>query len=332
MLCLKSMRGHDPTPDLLKRLNLFMNWLDTITTKPKLSDQTHRQLLDTLKLMFDPNEVRKQTHFTPDIKTRAQALHERWATPETLQVIEDDDSEGAEAPEGTTHGQPDATAVPVSASFRLPPRTHPIFGDRGPMRGVAYTIKRRKGYILNPVYKHLKKSPSSFGHNGLQVGDWWPLQVAALFNGAHGSFKGGISGHVQQGAHSIVTSGFYEELDQDNGEVLYYSGSGSHDHTDPERPKDTQATGLLHKSLANGHPVRVLRSSSSGGGSWCPSVGIRYDGLYRVVDVRTPLNRQGGMYYQFELRRLSGQPELSELRAIPTQEQRLQYEAVKLGY
>ena len=79
------------------------------------------------------------------------------------------------------------------------------------MHGVVLKISsRRRDYILDSRYP--KRDAKVFGHNGLDVGQWWPMQIVALFNGAHGSKIGGISGNSQTGAYSIVTSGgAYEE-------------------------------------------------------------------------------------------------------------------------
>jgi hypothetical protein len=46
-----------------------------------------------------------------------------------------------------------------------------------------------------------------FGHNGLSIGDWWPMQICVLRDGAHGSRMGGISGSIEEGAWSIIVSG-----------------------------------------------------------------------------------------------------------------------------
>ena len=126
------------------------------------------------------------------------------------------------------------------------------------------------------------------------------MQIVALVRGAHGMKVAGISGDAVLGAYSIVvsTSGGYDELDRDEGRRLFYSGSGSHDNKDPDRPApSTNNTKALKASLASGRPVRVLRAGNSmvtkNHHPWAPERGIRYDGLYRVIRMHTPLNARG---------------------------------------
>jgi choline dehydrogenase-like flavoprotein len=133
---------------------------------------------------------------------------------------------------------------------------------------------------------------------------------------AHGSTIAGISGNSETGAYSVVTSGgAYEELDEDRGNVLYYSGSRSHDNTNPKKPFPSSAGTLaLKASQRTQRSVRVLRAAGAGGSrsgsSWRPCVGIRYDGLYRVAAMQLKTNMNGGLYEQFKLVREDGQPAL----------------------
>lgn len=55
--------------------------------------------------------------------------------------------------------------------------------------------------------KSLAISCHRFGENGLKVGDWWPFQVAAVRDGAHGASMAGIAGGQNDGAKSIVVGG-----------------------------------------------------------------------------------------------------------------------------
>jgi hypothetical protein len=135
---------------------------------------------------------------------------------------------------------------------------------------------------------------------------------------------GGIAGISETGAYSVVTAGgSYEELDQDNGNTLYYSGSGSHENTDPKQPMpSTTRTNALKASLRMHEPVRVLRAAGVGGrksrSSWRPTVGIGYDGLYRVTRMQLKTNTRGDLYEQFELERLIDQPALEIVKSRPS--------------
>ncbi|KAH7037284.1 PUA-like domain-containing protein [Microdochium trichocladiopsis] len=228
----------------------------------------------------------------------------------------------------------------ATAEFDLPPPSHRIFGTHGIMHGVITRRGKNNRVVrrLNPYLQ--KKRATVFGHNGIPVGSWWPLQLVALFNGAHGSAMGGICGDVQLGAYSILIANTYDDLDTDDGDVIYYSGSNSHKNKNPNRPEDSsRGTSALKASFRTQNPVRVLRSGGStavtsrSSNKYLPRAGVRYDGLYRVVSMRTPKNSNGGLYEQFRLERLDGQPSLSEIRrSSPTTQQLLDLEEIQRGY
>ena len=93
---------------------------------------------------------------------------------------------------------------------------------------------------------------------------------------------------------------------------MYYSGSGSHDNEDPKFPAEsTSGTRALHRSIITMRPVRVLRKANDKK-PYCPSAGLRYDGLYRVVKVNLPTNAKGGLYEQFVLERQGGQSRIEK--------------------
>jgi hypothetical protein len=49
-----------------------------------------------------------------------------------------------------------------------------------------------------------KREFKVFGHNGIQIGQWWPRQICALRDGAHGNKGGGISRGKDSGVRSVV--------------------------------------------------------------------------------------------------------------------------------
>jgi len=226
----------------------------------------------------------------------------------------------------------------ATTAVRLPPSNDPIWGEDGMMRGIVLTEGARRNYVLDPRPEFLsrKRNARVIGHNGLVPGDWWPLQKVAFYHGAHGAPVRGITGSATEGAYSIVTSGSsatYDKLDEDHGDTLLYSADNSHSNTDRTRLAPiTNATHSLHKSLENGQPVRVLRSSGGRHRAYTPTFGIRYDGLYRVVKVRNKQNDHKGLYEQFELRRLPGQGALADIATIPTADQIRAYHKMKEGY
>ncbi|KAI0376214.1 PUA-like domain-containing protein [Hypomontagnella monticulosa] len=223
---------------------------------------------------------------------------------------------------------------PIAGIGGPPPRDHPIYGVRGIMHGVVIG-RNAVGGLTYRLNRDIPQRPSKVhGHNSLPVGIWFANQLVALHRGAHGSRMGGIAGTRDTGAYSIVVSSGYEGLDDDRGETLYYSGPNSHENADRQLPaKPTEGTKALRTSLRDGTVVRVLRSRGSKANQWLPSCGIRYDGLYRVVRVREPKNRKGGLYEQFELQREPGQPPLEGLCLnVPTQQQKLDHSRIKQGY
>lgn len=176
----------------------------------------------------------------------------------------------------------------------------------------------------------------------------------------------GISGTPDEGAYSIVVSGSsaaYSGLDEDHGATLYYSAENSHRSRDASgatvaalaaASADTRS---LQRSLLTGRPVRVLRSrgfrasrrgpsqnqnqnqngstpaSVSAAVSWTPSLGVRYDGLYRVVEQREATNAHGGRYLQFRLRRVPGQRPLRDIcDSVPSAEQEADERRIRDGY
>lgn len=329
-------------------LEQFLRYLDErVHMTPKLRAATY--IDKGLDLVVDP-----KYRFPAHAVELAAALRQKWENQNW-------GAQAGEDPTGATTTAPALAAHPVAAHGNariqrqqidhLPPPDHPIYGERGIMHGVimdksaAYGpdgSHRRTVYRRHPAYT--PKDAHVFGHNGLEVGRWWPQQLPALFHGAHGSSQGGIAGSAKAGgAYSIVASGgnaHYGRLDDDRGDVIYYSGSRSHANRDPDNFADPPSpfTLALEASLKSRNPVRVLRSAAVNAGrdktsKWAPSVGIRYDGLYRVVAMEAATNAYGGLYERFELRRLPGQTPLEELRKTsPTAQQRRDYHKIGEGY
>ena len=107
--------------------------------------------------------------------------------------------------------------------------------------------------------------------------------------------------------------GMYEGMDQDQGDVIYYSGSNSHTNEDPVNPIISHNTKGLMRSRIDHRKIRVLRKA---GGSWkhAPSAGLRYDGLYRITGEETMKNALGGAYKRFILQRCPGQAPIDTSR------------------
>ncbi|KAM0699129.1 hypothetical protein Q7P36_001175 [Cladosporium allicinum] len=329
----------EPAKTWLLQLEHFMRSLETnVEISPALA---HRTKIDYgLRLMYKKPEF----HFQDTTQERARSLYQRWQDQnwgrgEVVEETSEKDATNDEAAESSSAKRRKSSTSDTSAkrnpltelvttTVRLPPANHPIFGKHGVMHGLALQIDPdgKKEWILDSRYP--KREARVYGHNDLQVGDWWPMQLIALFHGAHGSGQGGIAGNAENGAYSVVTAGGrYEELDQDKGDVLFYSGSRSHENTDPKQPSpSSNATLALKASQRLGKPVRVLRAAGSRSSKsnaatlrLRPTVGYRYDGLYRVIAMQLKMNTSGGLYEQFKLERLGGQPPLdSFVKSRPT--------------
>lgn len=196
------------------------------------------------------------------------------------------------------------------------------------MRDILVVTGGRRAYQLED--KSAAKSCNVIGNNALVVGQWWPFRICAIRDGAHGAVMAGIAGGETTGAFSVVVSGEqdsiivyflqcgqllgqYADLDQDNGDVLYYSGSNSHSNEDSVNPVLSHATKALKRSNAERRSIRVLRGSG-GSKKFCPSVGLRYDGLYHIVSEEVRKNMNGGAYIRFKMVRDGGQVDIDMRR------------------
>jgi hypothetical protein len=139
---------------------------------------------------------------------------------------------------------------------------------------------------------------------------------------------GGISGSAVAGCYSIVVSGLYDDLDKDEGNRIFYSGSNSHDN-DKAEPVTSNKTLALERSFGTRKAVRVFRSFQ---GKWkhVPRAGLRYDGLYVVMGLTVEKNGKGGAYKRFRLERQSGQPAIKI--DAPDHAQANLFDRVKDGY
>lgn len=186
-----------------------------------------------------------------------------------------------------------------------------------PLRGFDINVKsgRTKGSLthtktLAANYPH-RRPCDIVGHNGLIVGQWWPLQMCAMRDGAHGEIEGGIHGTKDKGALSVVLSGGgaaphlpgrsagYE--DHDYGDRVLYTGT----RAKKGDTKPTRNTQYLIEAEISKQPIRLLRSSKHQS-LFSPSSGLRYDGLYQVTEAN--LIDEEIHHYRFTLERLPGQP------------------------
>ncbi|KAL1612875.1 hypothetical protein SLS60_001105 [Paraconiothyrium brasiliense] len=154
------------------------------------------------------------------------------------------------------------------------------------LRGIV--TRKEKNRASDRIDPEWAKNPSLMissnyhGEGDLVLGQWWPTQLCAKRDGAHGAPQGGIWGQKGKGAYSIVlSSGGYK--DKDDGDEIWYSGT---DNKNPNNKDPTENTQRLIESCEEfpDQPVRVLRSAQlSVTNPYRPKCGLRYDGLYKVV-------------------------------------------------
>lgn len=166
---------------------------------------------------------------------------------------------------------------------------------------------------------------------GVEVGSWYRYRFQVSEVGLHGPLVAGIWGKESTGASSIVFSCSYPE-DIDRGEEIFFTASGGRNLTESgsrtgmPQTRDQQLR-RCNKALAmscnanfnsvtgasagidwqQGKAVRVLRSGNGRGASkkspFLPKIGIRYDGVYKVVKYWSEKNDMGLIVWRFLLRR-----------------------------
>jgi hypothetical protein len=152
--------------------------------------------------------------------------------------------------------------------------------DTDLLRGITKT-SRPGDQKLGPIYKlspeyPFKRSVAIRGDNGLEIGQWWPLQICAVRDGAHGALQAGIY-YDRDGAISVILAcGGYTNTD--NLHEIWYSGTaekGSGGLSD--------STEAMVKAIDLKRPIRVLRKANPNN-QYAPAEGLRYDGLYLVTE------------------------------------------------
>ncbi|KAM0720166.1 hypothetical protein Q7P37_004302 [Cladosporium fusiforme] len=125
--------------------------------------------------------------------------------------------------------------------------------------------------------------PKQHGNGRLLNGQWFPSQLAALRDGAHGSSQGGITGSAGEGAFSVILAGGMDPSgrpypNEDRGNEVLYCGT---DNKGPEPEPSTETRFMLQNEKSK-QPVRLIRSHNLNS-PYAPELGFRYDGLYVVV-------------------------------------------------
>jgi putative restriction endonuclease len=136
---------------------------------------------------------------------------------------------------------------------------------------------------------------------GFPVGSTFKNRAELAEAGVHRPLQGGICGG-KDGAESIVVSGGYVD-DEDLGNELTYTGQGGNDPSTKRQIADqvlTLGNAGLARSQLDANPVRVVRGAG-GDPSYSPTTGLRYDGLFRVVDRWHEVGKDGYRIWRFRL-------------------------------
>ncbi|MFJ9839275.1 YDG/SRA domain-containing protein [Kitasatospora sp. NPDC101155] len=137
---------------------------------------------------------------------------------------------------------------------------------------------------------------------GIEVGRSFVNRRALANAKVHRPLQAGICGTALLGAESIVVSGGYED-DEDDGDVIVYTGQGGRDPDTGRQVRDqtlTLGNAALVTSQATGAPVRVVRAVRHGSKrSAQPS--YRYDGLFHVEDSWSDVGRSGFRIWRYRL-------------------------------
>eukprot|EP01018_Ginkgo_biloba_P037772 Gb_09748 [translate_table: standard] len=153
---------------------------------------------------------------------------------------------------------------------------------------------------------------------GVHVGDLFYFRMELCVIGLHGHVMAGIdyinakcNQWNEPVATSIISSGGYED-DEDDGEVLIYTGQGGNNYKTDKKQTDDQKLErgnlALERSMHHGVEIRVIRgikdNASPSGKTYI------YDGLYKVQDSWLDKGRSGFSVFKYKLQRIPGQPDL----------------------
>ncbi|KAK5678494.1 hypothetical protein LTS10_008938 [Elasticomyces elasticus] len=241
--------------------------------------ETFQKIRDTLhKLVFE--------RVTGQLLRNRRILHDKDGLP---QIFDEKHSEGVKYPWDVV-----ADAEEMYNKWCLQDFETDLL--RGIVRGqpASKNVEKTVDHIDD---KYKGRASWKFHGNGLLLnGQWWPTQLTAVRDGAHGATIAGISGAVGDGAYSCVMSGGNGYDDEDNEDWVLYCG------TDSKDGKITDATLRMLESKENGKPVRFIRSHNLHS-PFAPEIGFSKVVSSKNLDGSSSTRQR----HQFRLERLSNQ-------------------------
>jgi hypothetical protein len=117
---------------------------------------------------------------------------QNWGVPEEVEKKSASNTKGKKRRMEESEDEEPAVKKPKSvqvdkSKIKRAPKDHPIYGESGIMRGILW-YRTRNGSQTCLDEKYPVKDPRVFAHNGLDVGSWFPRQMAAMRDGAHGLY------------------------------------------------------------------------------------------------------------------------------------------------
>ncbi|WJX87623.1 Histone-lysine N-methyltransferase member suvh2 [Trifolium repens] len=184
---------------------------------------------------------------------------------------------------------------------------------RGDMRAAALMRKRelwlyRDKRIVGPI-------------PGVYVGDVFLFRMELCVVGLHMQIQAGIDylpksrcSNGEPIATSVIVSGGYEDdMELDDGDVIIYTGHGGQEKNSSRQICDQKLVGgnlALERSMHYGIEVRVIRGMKYEGSASGSGKVYVYDGLYRIVDCWFDVGKSGFGVYKYKLLRIEGQAKL----------------------
>ncbi|GAU40499.1 hypothetical protein TSUD_189810 [Trifolium subterraneum] len=184
---------------------------------------------------------------------------------------------------------------------------------RGDMRAAALMRKRelwlyRDKRIVGPI-------------PGVYVGDVFLFRMELCVVGLHMQIQAGIDylpksrcSNGEPIATSVIVSGGYEDdMELDDGDVIIYTGHGGQEKNSSRQICDQKLVGgnlAMERSMHYGIEVRVIRGMKYEGSASGSGKVYVYDGLYRIVDCWFDVGKSGFGVYKYRLLRIEGQAKL----------------------
>jgi len=208
----------------------------------------------------------------------------------------------------------------VGAGAKLKKKAQSKTGDSTRDWGQGFATVGRTKECSKVAKNHFGPIP------GIDVGMSWNFRIQVSEEGVHRPPVAGIAGTQKEGCPSLVLAGGYED-DEDNGDEFTYTGAGGRDLSGNKRTAAQSFDQKLDRSNAaiavnckarfnnkeggdagekwrEGKPIRVCRSFKGKKHSkYAPDVGIRYDGIYKVVKYWPQKGDSGFIVWRYLMRR-----------------------------